>query len=41
MGRSAVAIPAREINGIVQGGRVHLLGEDLPEGTMVTVRVKQ
>jgi ribonuclease HI len=41
MGRSGAAIPAREINGIVQGGKVQLLGEDLPEGTMVTVRVKQ
>jgi ribonuclease HI len=41
MGRSGAALPAREINGIVQGGRVQLLGEDLPEGTMVTVRVKR
>lgn len=41
MGRSGAALPAREINGIVQGGKVHLLGEDLPEGTMVTVRVRK
>jgi hypothetical protein len=28
------------LNGIVQGGRIILLSGELPEGTMVKVRVK-
>ncbi len=42
MNRSGPVAPAaREISGIVQGGKVHLLGGELPEGTMVTVRVRK
>ena len=31
---------AREVNGIVRGGVVEFLGQELPEGTMVKIRVK-
>jgi hypothetical protein len=31
---------AREFNGIVQGGKILLLSGELPEGTLVRVRVK-
>jgi ribonuclease HI len=45
-GRAAVkpAAPrpeaAREVNGIVRGGVVEFLGEELPEGSMVKIRAK-
>jgi ribonuclease HI len=32
---------AKEVNGIVRGGVVELLGADLPEGALVKVRLKQ
>lgn len=41
MNRGPASPAAREINGIVQGGKVLLLGGELPEGTMVTVRVRR
>jgi ribonuclease HI len=39
-GSSPMSSVPREYNGIVQGGVVHLLGGELPEGTMVKVKVK-
>jgi ribonuclease HI len=30
----------RELNGIVRGGVIELLGDELPDGTMVQIRVK-
>jgi ribonuclease HI len=41
MNRGPASPAVREINGIVQGGKVLLLGGELPEGTMVTVRVRK
>ncbi len=37
---TAVVAEAREFNGIVQSGKIILLSGELPEGTMVRVRVK-
>ena len=37
---AAVAAEPREFNGIVQSGKIVLLSGELPEGTMVQVRVK-
>ena len=31
---------AKELNGIVRGGVIELLGDELPDGTMVQIRVK-
>jgi ribonuclease HI len=40
-GASAVSLPGpREFNGVVQGGKIQLLSGELPEGTLVQVRVK-
>jgi hypothetical protein len=33
-------VEAREFNGIVQSGKIVLLSGELPEGTLVMVRVK-
>jgi len=38
---SAEALPARELEGVVRGGKVELVGGSLPEGTRVQVRVKK
>jgi len=42
MGRApaAAATASGELNGIVRGGVVELLSGDLPEGTLVKIKVK-
>ncbi len=39
--RKPAPLPSKELSGIVKNGVIHLTGGELPEGTMVKVRVKQ